>query len=498
MKLISSKGKKRSINQPSSGNVQANRSVNSPESTAVSGRTASPRLSAKKKVQPRRMTKKKKVIIIISSILGLMLLFGISAFAVVRWQIQPFFDYFFRPDAGDLATLPAIVSTPRPSNTEGNENEDFDDYVPDEYEDEPVELAVRNERHVNFLLLGIDEHGNTDVVMLAALDLDDTTLNIVSIPRDTLVNVEWSIKKVNSIHAYMRNRHRNDNNRDTKAIEDTKEYFRDIIGFKPDHVVTVNMNAFVRLVDTVGPIPFNVPVSMNEMGISVPRGQRNLTGREALVVMRSRRSYQNHAIGRDYAQQEFLMAVAKTVLATNWSAGKIADMVDIFNKNVTTDIALNHLVGFATDFMRLKLDNIKFHMMPGAIDSVGRQSYVTIQVKEWLEVINENFNPFNRDITDRDVSIFTRGPDRRLMVTDDNWQANRSWGSSSLGSSNPYLTTATDRPVPGRAPAQHQPEADTDGDRNPATGVAGDDGGGGPGDDGGGTTPGDGGDGGDD
>jgi len=432
-----------------------------------------------RRAKPKKMSTKKKVLIIVSSVLLIALLFGISAFAVVRWQIQPFFDYFFRPDPGDLATLPAVAATPRPPfNPDAVPGDD--DYIdPDDYyNDLPhIELSPRIRNNQNFLLLGVDEVGNTDVIMLASLDLDDLTMDVVSIPRDTLVNVEWSIKKANSIYAYMLNRNRNDENRSQKAIQATKEYFSDIIGFEPDHVITIRMNAFINIINTVGPIPFNVPAAIAEEVFSgtgevvrLERGQQNINGRQALALMRSRRNYSNHAIGRDYAQQEFLKAVATTVLATNWSPTKIADMAGTFYRNVTTDISLNHLAGFAADFMKLKANNINFHMMPGAIDSVGVQSYITIRVDPWLELINKHFNPFDRDITDRDVSIFTRGADGRLMVTDGNWQANPSWGSSSTGSRNPSLTTDSSRPIPGAPPREHLPEADTDGDRNPATG----------------------------
>jgi hypothetical protein len=126
-------------------------------------------------------------------------------------------------------------------------------------------------------------------------------------------------------------------------------------------------------------------------------------------------------------------------------------------------------------------------MMPGAIDYVGRQSYVTVLVDEWLEVINNKLNPFDRDIEFDDLSILTRGADRRLFVTDGNWQGDSTWGSSSLGASNPSLTTDTSRPVAGPS----RPPANDDGGAvNPVTGGAG--GGNGGGNDGGGDGGGDG------
>ena len=145
--------------------------------------------------------------------------------------------------------------------------------------------------------------------------------------------------------------------------------------------------------------------------------------------MRSRRMYANSSIGRDRTQQAFLNTIM-TQFLNNRSSINVVDMANIFIGNVDTNIQLNHLVWFGREFMKLDADSINFHMMPGNIaDSVGRQSYVTIYVDEWLELVNSSLNPFHDDIAPEDVSILTRGADRRLYVTDGNRRGDLTWGS---------------------------------------------------------------------
>ena len=491
MKLVGTKGKR--LSTPSNNRVQSTTTSNKRQSTTTkskkifaemdknkkTGTVDNSNHSPKRKGRFGRLSRNKKVLVIASCVVGLMLILGVSTFAVVRWQVQPFYDYFFRPGESDLATLPAIVlpndenpSVDSQTGTEGdvtNTNTNTVDPPPS------LEMADRDINHINFLLLGIDEHGNTDVIMLASFHTENSTLNIVSIPRDTMVNVSWNIRKANSIHAYMRNRHRNESDRavrDNKIAESTIEHFRDVFGFHADYMVTVTFGAFRRIINAVGPIPYNVPVRVSVDGVTVPSGPQRLNGAQALAVMRSRNSYANHAIGRDYAQQEFLSAVASTVISANWSASKIAEMVDVFfNEVSSSSIPVRHQIGFGRDFMQLNMNDISFSMMPGAIDSARGNSYITILVDEWLELINEKFNPFSRDITVHDVSILTRGPDRRLMVTDGNWQGSSNWAAGSLGPSNPSLTIDSSRAVPGRAsPAQ----LEDGGDRDPVTDGGGD------------------------
>ncbi|MDR1299860.1 MAG: LCP family protein, partial [Oscillospiraceae bacterium] len=73
-----------------------------------------------------------------------------------------------------------------------------------------------------FLVLGMDDgNGNTDTFMTATLDTVNYTLNVVNIPRDTLVNVPWYVKKINSIYG-------------SRKIEGAIDGLADILGYNVD------------------------------------------------------------------------------------------------------------------------------------------------------------------------------------------------------------------------------------------------------------------------
>ena len=384
--------------------------------------------SPKVKKERGEISGKKKTLIIILIIVGLILLFSASVFAVVRWEIQPMYDYFFRPGVEVLAEPPGIsepVVTIDPDDPERPPVEEPVAAPPTE-DDPPVEEVLRNLDKFTFLIFGFDEFGNTDVVMVAAFDTVESSFDIVSIPRDTMVNVSWNLKKVNSIQPTMVNRNRNENNALDAAMQATIEEFRNLLGFEADFWVTVNMRGFIALVNAVGPIGFNVPSAVH----GVPSGQQRLNGEQAMEVVRQRANYSNQDLGRVNTQQNFLKAVAAEVLA-NRSNINVTDLANIFVGNVKTDIQLTHLIWLGKEFLKLSNDDISFTMLPGKIDSARGESYVTIILDEWLEIINSKLSPLTREITADDVSILTRGPDRRLFVTDGNWQGDASWGSSS-------------------------------------------------------------------
>ena len=73
-----------------------------------------------------------------------------------------------------------------------------------EFGDGPRLSGDRKEEFYTFLLVGRDTGGggNTDTLMVMAYDIPNQTLNVMSIPRDTMVNVPWDIKRINSVYNY--------------------------------------------------------------------------------------------------------------------------------------------------------------------------------------------------------------------------------------------------------------------------------------------------------
>ena len=438
MKLISSKSKGRHVAK-SNGYAEPKQRR---KAENVAANTAS--------IKPRKKkaSTKKKVIIVIASILGLVLVLGASTAAVVRWEIQPFYDYFFKPDMSVLAVQPAPNNPIRPQEPESTETptapdiENEDSIAGEYYEEEEEEEVVpeRKEEVYTFLMLGIDLDGNTDVVMVATFDAKESTLDVVSLPRDTIVNVPWSLRKVNSIHAHARNMYRGQNVASDEIVEETFKHFRNLLGYNLDFMITISMGAFPRIVDAIGPISFNVPRNINVDGVHIPAGNQRLNGRQALLVMRDRNSHPNGDIGRATTQQEFLNTIMRQFLA-NRNSIKVDDMANIFLRHTNTNIQLNHLVWLGREFLKMDASNINFHMMPGEFEALRGNFYISIQLEPWLKLINEKLSPLNREITEEDVSILTRGPDRRLYVTDGNWLGSNTWGGSGTGSSNPQTTT---------------------------------------------------------
>jgi LCP family protein required for cell wall assembly len=273
-----------------------------------------------------------------------------------------------------------------------------------------------------FLILGVSG-GNSDTMMVANFDVDSHKLSVVSIPRDTLVNVSWNTKKANSLYP-------------NKGVDGVLDGVSKILGFQVDFYVLVDLQAFEELVDAVGGVDFDIPVDMDydddpgNLHIHFKKGPHHLNGQEAMEVVRFRHGYADQDIGRIGTQQDFLASAAAQILEQQDKLN-LEELVSIFLKYVKTDLSAGNLVWLGKEFYKMDAENIKFQTLPANYgDTVNKLSYVTIYVDKWLEILNRDINPFKEDITAKDLSILTRDKNGKLYVTDGNWAGKKSWGGA--------------------------------------------------------------------
>ena len=276
-------------------------------------------------------------------------------------------------------------------------------------EDTPPEAltgAVRERKDLYYTILvgGLDNHnGGSDTNLLISVDAKNKAINVVSLPRDTLLNVSWSVKKLNNAFHH-------------GGFARTAEEVGKLLGIPVDFFVTVDLQGFVELVDAIGGVEFDIPVSMDyddpyqDLHIHFAPGLQKLDGEQALKVVRWRQNndgsgYATADIGRIGTQQAFLSTVAKKLVQpSNWD--KIPRYAEVFQDYVDTDLELGELVWFGEQALTIGLNNITFHTLPG--DGAGyykNVSYYVLDESSVLELVNSSFNPYVQDLTLDDLNI---------------------------------------------------------------------------------------------
>lgn len=314
-----------------------------------------------------------------------------------------------------LVPAPTVEQPPAPTAGQSEnptDNPDTPDI--DESTAPPSQQALeRKDQFYTFLLAASDQvSGNSDTIMVASYDVPNQKVALVSIPRDTLVNGKYGSHryyKINSAYSY-------------GGIEELRNVVADMLGIPIDFYVTVDLNAFVEIVDAVGGVDFYVPVDMNydaddqNLHIHYDKGMHyGLTGQQVLEIARCRKNsdgpgtypdnvydvYAGSGTNREQTQRELMVAIARKLISWN-SIPKITEFAGIVGENVKTNMSASDLVFFATRAIYVDMDgNVTTTIFPGngEVSYKGWNWCWQYYPEESLEIINTYLNPYTTDIT---------------------------------------------------------------------------------------------------
>ena len=263
---------------------------------------------------------------------------------------------------------------------------------------------TRREYCYNILVSGLDDdNGGSDTNMLVRFDAENKKIDVVSLPRDTLMHNEYRNNKLNFAYA-------------KGGTELLMEQIENLLGVPVDFYVTVNLKGFIALVDQIDGVDFDIPINMDyddpyqDLHIHFTKGPRHLNGQEAMEVVRFRHNndgtgYGTEDIGRIGTQQAFLKAVAKQLLQIG-NVKNIPALVDIFCTYLKTDLTTGNLVWLGNEALNIGTENIHFATLPG--DGSGyynKQSVYVLDAQATCDLVNEALNPYNEALTLEDMDI---------------------------------------------------------------------------------------------
>ena len=269
-----------------------------------------------------------------------------------------------------------------------------------------VEVPVsQKEGFYNILIVGTDDDGvRTDTIMIGRLNTKDHTVALLSIPRDTLIDADYKVPKINAVYGKAGG--------GEKGMESLKNRLASLLGFEVNGYVLVDLEAFVKLVDLVGGVEFDVPQRMyyndpaQDLYIDLEKGWQTLNGEEAMGLVRFRKGYASQDIMRTQVQQDFLQALAKKCLSVV-NLTKVGEMADLFAEYVLTDLSVGNLAYFGQELLKCDFENMYSYTLEGEGVYLDGISYWAIYLNKNLQVINDYFNPYDTDLTADHVRILT-------------------------------------------------------------------------------------------
>lgn len=274
-----------------------------------------------------------------------------------------------------------------------------------------MEGWTRKPDFVTVLVFGYDEGLNTDTIMVTAFDAETRGAYIVSVPRDTIVDVSRNMPRLNSAYP-VGLRFGGDGH--ASGVDQLKREIQTVIGFRPDFYVSVDEDAFARLIDAIGGVMINVPFHMRyfdpcqNLRINIPPGFQRLDGENALNFARFRNaSYGGRAITdhQRMVHNQQLMSAIKDEMMTPRLIARIPELIGIYRDNVRTDLSLTDLLWLAEQFVLgdISLNSYNYptisqRRLPNA-NATNTVYFEIPQATEALELINRTINPFTRELT---------------------------------------------------------------------------------------------------
>lgn len=245
------------------------------------------------------------------------------------------------------------------------------------------------------LLMGVDESSErdssneydgvyrSDSIILARIDPGNQLVTLVSIHRDTLVDLSayggTGQDKINSAYAY-------------GGRELMVKTISEFAGVPISHYAEINFDGFEAVVDALGGIEVDVEMSFYDpyLDYSLEGGYQTLNGEQALVYARARHAFDDLGDGDRYRakhQRQVIAAIANKLLSSN--AATMASTVSTLAQYIRTDMDVSEIVNIAKSFVGVDTSKCFYSAMePTESEVIDGTYYEQVVQPDWREMMS--------------------------------------------------------------------------------------------------------------
>lgn len=260
------------------------------------------------------------------------------------------------------------IDTRTTENVEEN-SEDTEDTQEEIYGDNLPSKTV-------FAIYGVDKgEALADVIIVASFDRVKNTINTISIPRDTYVEMSEENRKelrekgkkipsggmkINAVHSLS----------GEYGNEYLSRQIEELLDIHIDYYFEINLNAFIEIVDAIDGVEVDVPTSMyyrdptQNLYINIKKGKQTLDGKTAQGFVRFRQ-YKTGDIQRIEMQKLFLKALLSKITNSETLISNLPELISIFIENTNTNMTIKDALDYAPFIRGITSDKITMGTLPG-------------------------------------------------------------------------------------------------------------------------------------
>lgn len=267
---------------------------------------------------------------------------------------------------------------------------------------ENVKLTeVKKDGIVNILIMGTDagtpgakdasDPKRTDTIMLLHYNPKTKKATLVSIPRDTLVQLKGKNDKINAAHFY-------------GGVNLAVDTVQNLLGIKINYYVKIDLQGFIKLIDILGGVEMKIEHRMDyddntqNLHIHFTKGQTVLlNGEKAMEFFRWRENNDgtglaNGDLDRINIQHTFIQKVLEKVKSPSIIT-KIPSILSAVPENVDTNMSPKDILEYGYIFSKIDSSNLNITTLKGQGKYIGKVSYFIWDKEgdsELLSTLREN------------------------------------------------------------------------------------------------------------
>lgn len=255
------------------------------------------------------------------------------------------------------------------------------------------DLDLANLRPFSILIIGLDEEdgvSRTDSIMVATINPDEGSTKLVSIPRDTLIEMPGTgqQEKINAVYA-----------RSSQNVVPLIGVIEDYLDIPISFYASLDFEGLIELVDAVGGVEvdsdldFTVQDSEENMdAIEIAEGPQQLDGEHALGYARMRKQDPRGDWGRQERQREVIASLLDELISIN-SIANFNAILNAIEPNLETNLNGDQILTIASNYNHAA-NQIESLTLTGEADYVyfphyGQEVYIWEPYEEVIDEIQE-------------------------------------------------------------------------------------------------------------
>ena len=248
----------------------------------------------------------------------------------------------------------------------------------------PRSVDVSSNGPVNILLLGMDigdpsqvdnqSIKRTDTIMVANYNPQNKKMHLVSIPRDTLINVNGKNAKINSLYAI-------------GGYPKIKSEVEKLLNVNINYIVKIDYNAFREIIDAIGGIEMKIDRNMiyddegQNLHINFKAGETvTLDGKKAEEFFRWRKNndgsgFANGDLDRIENQQKFISKVIEKCTSP-FIMFRVPKIMSALGDNIETNMSSFEVLNYGLKFTNIKKENTIMATTAGTPKTINGESFL--------------------------------------------------------------------------------------------------------------------------